>query len=408
MALKKYIDDLENKSVILNLYLDDDKAGLDLVAKLISSKNVNRIKRKNYFLLDEILDKKILSIISNLNLNNELELQARLNLLSDRLQYPAKYRIIGNKSVIGLGGKFSAGKSMFINSIIHNDKLPVDQAPSTSVPTYIINNCKDNIFAYTNKGVGVELDADALKAISHGFQRKYGLGLAQYISFISISVSDFWNNIALLDTPGYNKADTNVMQAYTDSEKAYSQLKTIDYLIWLVDVQNGTLTDDDVNFIKKINLNTKILIVLNKCDLRPESDCDIVLEEIKLVCESSGILVFDIVKYSSMYPESMNGIDKINAFINYAQKRESKVEDIELSIGNVLDGLHKEINKKIKVLQTTRNEIGEAIFKSQAILELKALISMYGNLNSEVTRLTKASKELSKYEENIKYLLSNL
>ena len=53
-------------------------------------------------------------------------------------------------------------------------------------------------------------------------------------------------NIALLDTPGYTKYDdeSDSKLVISDRQKAYEQLKASDYLIWLVDIENGGLTEE--------------------------------------------------------------------------------------------------------------------------------------------------------------------
>lgn len=98
-----------------NKYLQDQTEGLLLVADIISAMPHGR--SKTYYKVDAIMDEKLLSLSGNLNLNNELDLYSKLVLLSDRLMIPEKYKLLGNRAVIGLGGKFSSGKSLFINSL---------------------------------------------------------------------------------------------------------------------------------------------------------------------------------------------------------------------------------------------------------------------------------------------------
>lgn len=389
-----------------NKYLQDQTEGLLLVADIISAMPHGR--SKTYYKVDAIMDEKLLSLSGNLNLNNELDLYSKLVLLSDRLMIPEKYKLLGNRAVIGLGGKFSSGKSLFINSLLKRDELPVEQAPSTSVPTYIIGGEKDKVYAHTIKGAKVPLDTQAVKAISHGFQRVYGLGLAQYISFVSICVSDFWNDIALLDTPGYNKADSSVLQAYSDQERAYTQLRSIDYLIWLLDVENGTLSEDDIGFIRRLKLKTKVLIVINKCDLSTKSNCEDVAQQVRWAAEGAGIQVFDVVMYSSVNPELMNGLEQINTFIKYAQLHESKVEDIQSQVRDITIQINTAFKEKLKKLETSRNKIGAAIFKSNSLFEMKSLVSMYGSINSEKTATAANQAEFQKTEEQLFRLISKL
>ena len=259
---KKAIENAKKEDDInTNVYLDDNNIGADLVLNVISNRANYNIR--DYKIIDKLIDKEILDDCSILRLENEYELYSRLAALSDRLINRLKYKLLKNKVIIGVGGQFSAGKSAFLNVIIgkkSNDKieLPTSISPSTAVPTYIVNGKKSEILLSNIYGGEISIDNAALLAISHAFKEKYGLGLAQYISFIGITIPGFFENIALLDTPGYSKSDNNIKDKFTDENKAKPQLRLVDYLIWLVDVQNGTLQNEDITFIKNLNLKNKI------------------------------------------------------------------------------------------------------------------------------------------------------
>lgn len=389
-----------------NPYLSDESKGLMLVSKIVSSEE--RQRNRNYYSVNQLIDHKLLSVSGNIDLPNELELRSRLMSLSDRLLIPAKYTLLKNRAVIGLGGKFSAGKSEFTNSILGRPVLPTAQSPTTSVPTYIISGKADHITAYNNKGANISLDEQAVKAVSHGFQNTYGLGLAQYLSFIAVSVTGFSPNLALLDTPGYNKADTSLIENYSDSQKAYSQLRSTDYLIWLVDVQNGTLTEDDIRFIKRLDLKTKVLIVINKCDLKIDSECAAVAEQARLAANNAGIPIFDVVQYSSYYPETKQGIDRVKKYFEYATNRESNVEDIQKQIDEIVSRINAAFHEKSNELIERRNMIGKAIFKSKHVIETKSLVSMYGRTNREIDEIRTNNNAFQKAYEEIKNKIRNL
>lgn len=404
MALKRDRKQVTNNEN--NPYLSNDAEGLALVSKIISS--VPYGSNSNYYAVNQLIDNKLLSLSGSLNLPNELELYTRLIALSDRLMIPAKYHLLKNRSVIGLGGKFSAGKSEFINSILGRSELPTAQSPTTSVPTYIISGNNDQVLAYTGKGASINLDSHAVKAISHGFQDTYGLGLAQYLSFITISIPGFRPNLALLDTPGYNKADSNLIEAYSDSQKAYSQLRSIDYLIWLLDVHNGTLHNDDISFIKRLDLKTKILIIINKCDLKTPIDCSEVEEQARFAARNAEIPVFDVVQYSSLYPDMNHGRGRVQKFFEYAGSGDSNVEDVRAQINEIVAKISTAFQSKKKDLEEQRNLIGTAIYRSTNVMEVKALISMYGKTNSEINYIEKNYMEFQKTQQQINEMIIRL
>ena len=387
MALKKRDRNIPFEDIPLktgNRYLDEPEQGLALVARIISS---DHQRQRQYEELDYLMDEKLLRSTGRLNLENELKLYGYMTALSDRL-LEGKYHLLKNRTVIGLGGRFSAGKSMFINSVLGRDELlPVDQAPTTSVPTYIISGDCDKVGAYTTKGASLELDAEAVGAISHGFQKAYGLGLAQYLSYLSVSVTGFQSGIALLDTPGYNKADETVIDAYTDSRKAYDQLRAVDCLIWLLDVSNGTLTDKDIKFIRELNLSTKILIVANKCDLKTEEECMAVVDQVKSDAIAAGIDLYEVVPYSSREPDLYKGKDKILKFFSYARDSRTHTEDLAQEVKDIAGQIDAAFQSRSDELQNDRNNLGKAIFRSSKIFEIEALVELYGELNSTITDL---------------------
>lgn len=389
-----------------NPYLTHESEGLALVAKIISS--VPHGRNNAYYAVDQLIDNELLSFSGNLEMSNELDLYSRLMALSDRLRIPAKFHLLKNRAVIGLGGKFSAGKSEFINSVLGRPELPTAQAPTTSVPTYIISGQTDHVSAYSVNGAHISLDSDAVKAISHGFQDTYGLGLAQFLSFIAVSVTGFRSELALLDTPGYNKSDSGLIEAYSDSEKAYSQLRSSDYLIWLLDVENGTLTEDDIRFIKRLDLKTKILIVINKCDLKIDSESNAVAEQTRTAALNAGIPLFDVVRYSSWYPEQYHGNDRIKEYFDYALEADTKIEDIRSQISEVAARIDEAFKNKQAELEEQRNIIGNAIFRATNVMEIKALISMYGKSNLEIATTSKNYSEFQKTCHKINIMINRL
>lgn len=409
---KKAIENAKKEDDInTNVYLDDNNIGADLVLNVISNRANYNIR--DYKIIDKLIDKEILDDCSILRLENEYELYSRLAALSDRLINRLKYKLLKNKVIIGVGGQFSAGKSAFLNVIIgekSNDKieLPTSISPSTAVPTYIVNGKKSEILLSNIYGGEISIDNAALLAISHAFKEKYGLGLAQYISFIGITIPGFFENIALLDTPGYSKSDNNIKDKFTDENKAKAQLRLVDYLIWLVDVQNGTLQNEDITFIKNLNLKNKILILVSKCDLKDYDSIVAIIEQVKKDANNNGINFYDVVPFStdkdSCYYES--GVSCVEKFFSEACMFNESVEDIQLQLNSIIKELKRIIDKEIKIIKKERDIIGDIIFKSNDIMKILSFIKIYGEYNEKLTLLNLKSKDLIKVENEIHSRLS--
>ena len=266
-----FVDNYEPETE--NIYLANEETALQFISRIIPIKN--KVSR-DYYLgnkLKGMIEKQFLNVISNIEFPNKASLQQKLEILSDKLVEEKRYSILNKRVVIGLGGKFSSGKSKFINSILHagEELLPEDQNPTTSIPTYIVQGKLEEINAYTNNGEKIVLDKEALQALTHHFYRKYNIGFSSFIHSLVVTEPDMpYSNIAFLDTPGYNKADNiediNLKKGESDECKSYEQLRKVDFLIWLMDIENGVIQQNDIEFIKSLNLNTPILIVINKID----------------------------------------------------------------------------------------------------------------------------------------------
>ena len=139
----EYVPDPENK------YLSSENDALQFIAQFIPLKDK---KSNSYYQekqLKKMLELQFLNMFQKIELSNKAQLQQQLEMLSDKLLEQKKYNILKDKVVIGLGGKFSAGKSKFINSLLKagEELLPEDQNPTTSIPTYIVQGTIDEINA---------------------------------------------------------------------------------------------------------------------------------------------------------------------------------------------------------------------------------------------------------------------
>ena len=88
--------------------------------------------------------RRIFSLFSDIAINEETEYYSGFIKAADKLKEIRRYTILEDKTIIGIGGHFSAGKSKFIKSIAGiGDLLPEATTPSTSIPTYIIKGKSD-------------------------------------------------------------------------------------------------------------------------------------------------------------------------------------------------------------------------------------------------------------------------
>lgn len=229
-------------------------------------------------------------------------------------------KLIG-KNVVALGGGFSTGKSRFLNTLLGEKILPCNINPSTSVPAYLVNGTDISVHGINVFQSNIQMNIEDVKTISHGFGKKVSNGeeitLGHLLSSIFINTPNQpYKNIALLDTPGYSKADTADYSAKTDEKIAKAQLDSSNYILWFVQADGGTITDADIEFIKKLKADIPKLIIVNKADKVMESELAMIVSKIKDVLDMKGIFYLDVLTYSSVDANKYDG----NKIKEYLQK----------------------------------------------------------------------------------------
>lgn len=332
----------------LSLISDPDRAAA-LLAKMISTyrdPSVNAAKK-----VRESIDDAFASL-AEYNIDGKLEAYKQMHDLCDRLGEWRKLRLLKDTIVVGFGGQFSAGKSRFINAITGIDTaLPVNQSPTTSIPTYVLKSC-DGVSCFTANTINgrrVTLDSDEINALTHQFYEQYQIGFSSFLESIIVSSAQYKppERLVLLDTPGYSKADLKASSknAITDRRKSLESLCTADFIIWLIDINNGVIKQDDIEFIRELRIKTPILIVFNKADLKTEEDIQEILQHAKKTVEQNGINCYGITAYSSAEEEEYGG-NVIDSFFQYVLQSHSGSSDIltafQSAHSTLLDAIHRQ------------------------------------------------------------------
>lgn len=234
------------------------------------------------------------------------------------------YEHLIGKNIVALGGGFSSGKSSFLNSLLGKNILPSNIDPSTSVPAYIVNSNDTSIYGINIFDSKVDMDMKDIKLISHGFgqlENEQGEEIQGEVSLGHILNSIFlqtplqkYEHIAFLDTPGYSKADTKDYSAKTDEKIARAQLNSSNYILWFVQADAGTITNEDINFLKTLKEDIPKLIVVNKADKCTKDNLNKIVKKIRETLDLKGIKYIDVVTYSRRKPNEFDG-DRIKQYI---------------------------------------------------------------------------------------------
>ena len=310
-----------------------------------------------------------------------------LEKIEDAINFPLFY----HKNIIALCGQFSSGKTSMINSFLKDNILPTSIEPTTAINTFVINDEEEGLYIRNCFSGQTKVDYDF---VTHTFTKEYDKDVHSMVKYASLHTQKLkYENIALLDTPGYTGQGQDATE--DDSNMAMKGIAQADNIIWVIDIDNGTIKNNDLEFLKKEELNGKdILIVFNKAEQKSEEDIDKIVEESKSLLDSRGIDYKDIVVYSSKYPEDYKeGESKLFNFF------ESENKSIER---NYLEDLNKIFNEFIEYYEDLKEDLGNNL-KVFRIVKLKSLNITTGAKDIE-TSLKKVEKDINSVNELIKAL----
>ena len=339
--------------------------GIDLLIKILNKSDKDNKVKKNIESLDNIVNtkfKKLLNFSNIIPANIFFDMQ---NLNLDLKEFSIYPKIFG-KNIIGVGGCFSSGKSAFINSILEERILPIDTIITTSFPTYILNETINRNILLTSFQEMLEVDKLDLKKLSHRFYEEYGVHLSTVVDKIFIENNSFdYENLALLDTPGYNAA--------SDMEISYSQLRRVKYIIWIIDINNGGLRNDDLDFINSLGKDKEIFFVINKADTVSDERARYdVYQHIQNQIENEKFNLLGVALYSSRTTKNKekrtypgNDVKKFLAQINDL-KNINFLEDIGNRFKKIINEIDKILadsqNKSDKLISTV-NQYDAAMYR---------------------------------------------
>lgn len=310
-----------------------------------------------------------------------------LEKIEDAINFPLFY----HKNIIALCGQFSSGKTSMINSFLKDNILPTSIEPTTAINTFVINDEEEGLYIRNCFSGQTKVDYDF---VTHTFTKEYDKDVHSMVKYASLHTQKLkYENIALLDTPGYTGQGQDATE--DDSNMAMKGIAQADNIIWVIDIDNGTIKNNDLEFLKKEELNGKdILIVFNKAEQKSEEDIDKIVEESKSLLDSRGIDYKDIVVYSSHQPENYKeGEEKLFNFF------ESENKSIER---NYLEDLNKIFNEFIEYYEDLKEDLGNNL-KVFRIVKLKSLNITTGAKDIE-TSLKKVEKDINSVNELIKAL----
>ena len=289
-----------------NAYLKDATQGLALIARLTSAARyeTDSDHQTSAQRLHQLIHQSFVSLAVRDDYPAEAQSFRDLIELEESLKNLMIFPTLANKKIVGVGGAFSAGKSRFLNTLAGIDLLPESSDPTTAIPSYIIAGAKQCITAVNAFGYQVEMDVDALEAITHKFRETFqsslgvNFGFAHIVKLLMVEhPSMCWQNIAFLDTPGYDKNDGK-QDKIADESISRKQLSEADYVLWLISAERGTIPHSDIEFLRTLSHSQPIYVVITKADFKAR-DITSIVDAVRTSLDDNGIAYAGIMAWSA-------------------------------------------------------------------------------------------------------------
>ena len=329
-----------------------------LVSDLLTAKPNEHVEFKKF---ENLLNEEFREFAdAESSLAEEAAAVQRLERLAERLKELVVFPHLSAKRSIAIGGGFSSGKSAFVNSFIegYDHLLPERVEPATAIPSFVIANSEMAIKGFSRTGDTVDIAPALYSQLSHSFIDTFPFNLKDIMPSITVEVplrDSLFDNICLIDTPGYNPGGRS-----EDRTTAADFLKDRDALIWMIGLDStGTVPDEDLEFLEDLELGSlPFYVVLNKADIKPRSELEDMLNEVKDTLADADFEPLGISVYSSRRSEefSYDEMSLADFFREQNQPKEANT-DLKQEIEGVFEMYVNAILKDERTAKWMTNEL---------------------------------------------------
>ncbi|WP_232260554.1 dynamin-like GTPase family protein [Helicobacter pylori] len=409
MSINNFFNGIFNNNSAAENHYNIEPVGLeeryDLIACILNAKTSNEGLEE----YQSVLDNEFLEFASGVDSLKEKEI-ALLTLqgIQKELQLVASYPSLFQKTIVAVGGGFSAGKSTFLNNLLGLKlKLPVDMKSTTAIPTYCLKGKREVLMGFSQNGGMVELPH---LAFDHQFLKSLGFNLKEIMPFMLLSAPSVpFEFLCFIDTPGYNPGN----QGYTggDKEASKESLKHAKHILWLVSCERGGIGSDDLEFLQELYEEGKqVFIVLSRADRRTKSQLEKeVAKKIRETLKDNGIEFLGICAYSTTRYQEYKEFSEKSKVFNSLEKFLMKLNQRSEKQNEILGYLYEVHSMYERAIKQDANRF-KRYQKALHSVKLDLMQKGFDDFNNDATfnKIHSLKKEFSEQEQTKRENLARL